>query len=58
MNNEQPAVNANIHHGNATVVGTEHGWVIPGGTLVRHEAQAKMYARRMARLMTKLEVGK
>ena len=58
MEDNNVKLNANIHHGNATVVGTEQGWVIPGGTLVRHEAQAKMYARRMARLMTGLEVGK
>lgn len=55
---EQPAVNANIHHGNATLLGTESGWALPGGTVVRDETRAKMYARRMALLMTRLEVGK
>lgn len=44
--------------GNATVVGTESGWVIPGGRLIRDKARARMYARRMANLMTGLEVVK
>lgn len=48
----------NIIHGNATVLGAEEGWVIPGGRLIRDEARAHMYARRMANLMTGLEVVK
>lgn len=56
--NEQPAVNTNIHHGNATVVGTESGWALPGGRIVRDKTQARMYARRMDNLMTGLEVVK
>lgn len=45
----------NIQHKNATVLGTEEGWVIPGGRLIRDEKRARMYARRMARLMNGLE---
>lgn len=58
MNDEQPPVNPDIVIGNATVVGTESGWAIPGGRLIRDEARAHMYARRMANLMTGLEVVK
>nr|WP_289108752.1 hypothetical protein [uncultured Halomonas sp.] len=45
----------NIKHGNATVLGTEEGWVIPGGRVVRDKTRARMYARRMARLMNEME---
>lgn len=45
----------NIIHGNATVLGTENGWVIPGGRLIRDERIARMYARRIARLMNEME---
>lgn len=47
-----------ITYGNATIVGTETGWALPGRKETRNEAYAKMMARRMARLMTGLEVGK
>lgn len=47
-----------IHHGNATIVGTEQGWALPGRKETRNEAHAKMMARRMARMMKGLEVGK
>lgn len=50
-------VNPNIHIGNATVVGTENGWALPGRRIVKDKARATMYARRMANLMTGLEVG-
>lgn len=47
-----------INYGNATIVGTERGWALPGGKETRHGAYAKMMARRMARMMKGLEVGK
>lgn len=55
MEIETVKLNKNITVGNATVLGTEEGWVIPGGRLIKDEARARMYARRMARLMTGLE---
>lgn len=48
----------NIAEGNAIVCGTETGWILPGGRKINSAAQARMYAIRMANLMTKLEVGK
>jgi len=58
MSNEYPEVklNPSIHHGNATVVGTEKGWMIPGGREVRSEATAKMMAIRMSKLMKGLDL--
>jgi len=56
--NDQPQLNPDIVIGNATVVGTRGGWAIPGGRVVRDKAQARMYARRMANMMTGLEVVK
>jgi len=58
MTNEQPQINPDIVIGNATVVGTESGWAPPGGRIVRDKTRARMYARRMANLMTGLEVVK
>ncbi len=58
MTNEQPQTRPDIVIGNATVLGTEEGWVIPGGRLIRDKTRARMYARRMANLMTGLEVVK
>lgn len=58
MDDNNAKLNPDIVIGNATVVGTESGWVIPGGRLIRDEARAHMYARRMANLMTGLEVVK
>ena len=58
MTNEQPQLNPDIIIGNATVVGTSGGWAIPGGRIVRDKTRARMYARRMNRVMGKLEVVK
>ncbi|WP_287028323.1 hypothetical protein [Herbaspirillum sp.] len=58
MENNTVKLNPDIVIGNATVVGTESGWALPGGRIVRDKTQARMYARRMANLMTGLEVVK
>ena len=58
MTNEQPQVNPDIVHGNAIVVGTESGWALPGGRIVRDKTRATMYARRMNRMMGKSGAGK
>lgn len=57
MSNEYAEVklNANIHHGNATVVGTETGYALPGGKHTRDPKHAKMMAIRMSKLMKGLE---
>ena len=40
-----------IIHKSATVVGTETGWILPGGRKINSESQARMYAIRMNRIM-------
>ena len=58
MENNTVKLNPDIVIGNATVVGTESGWALPGGRIIRDKTRARMYARRMANLMTGLEVVK
>lgn len=58
MENNTVKLNPDIVIGNATLVGTESGWALTGGRIVRDKTQARMYARRMANLMTGLEVVK
>lgn len=53
---EQPPVNANIHHGNATVVGTKKGWALPAGKHTACPRYAKMMAIRMSKLMKGMEL--
>ena len=48
--------NDDIQHGSAIVCGTKTGWILPGGRIVHSMAQARMYAIRMNRIMTRGEV--
>ena len=48
---ENKTENPNINVGNATIVGTESGWVIPGGREVTRRSVAVEVAEKMAVLM-------
>lgn len=47
----EPQLNKNINVGNATIVGTELGWSLPGGDETRNYHYARIIAERMAVLM-------
>lgn len=51
MENNTVKLNPDINVGNATVVGTEKGWGLPGGVETRSYSQAFRAAERMAVLM-------
>lgn len=51
MQTETVKLNKNITVGNATIVGTELGWALPGGDETRNYHYAYRIAERMAVLM-------
>lgn len=51
MENNTVKPNPDINLGNATIVGTESGWVLPGGIEATSYAEAYWVAERMAVLM-------